>query len=827
MVRLIITTAEESRVLESEETPLTIGRSSANAVRITDDQSSRQHCRIARGEGGHTLTDLASRNGTYLNGQLVDESPLRHGDQIRIGTTVITFQLPDQQEAPAGQAQGAAQPQPHEQAEPPEALRLAFVAGINKGQSEVVGQKITTIGRSRSNDLVVPDRGVSNRHAEIRQSPEGFVLVDAGSRNGTYLNGRLVLREAIGPGDQIRMGKTLIQVRPAEAEEEPVDETAEEAVPAAFADEATSGELEAVGAPGWLRIGVPVVLVVGVSAGAVFIFKDRLASWIFNSGDQAPSGLLGEKGAFDSAEARQAWQPGPRTEGRFVEGRLELSLPAAGAPGELASYALAEPLPVTPRKAYRVAARVTSDDLGGGFAGLAATWVGAEDWGPQAAVLVRADAATGAAEATLAPPAWAASLHLACVAGGRRGTVAFDDVSVLDTGHSRPLPRLRAGPLALAADTPVLFSVAHQEARLFGGAGFVVDPGGEGATVRQPRAEVATDYQDFARAASERYECRTRALLPPDDVPLHVHQVLRVAGERVVVHYRAWTDSKARVAFAGLELPGPADALARMDVRTTSGFFQPSGGGDFDVDQAQGVAWDLGAGMVFLDTPGPMAVQGRGRGPAGVCRVGWRDVELGPERPLELEVALFATAAGEEVLVQRKCEAAAQAAREKRFGPAIALYQALLEAYPHRRRVVELARARLDELRGQALEASQAALRRLERAVLTGEEAHFDAARAALDSMGAALQGTPHEPRIEDALRRCQQERQAARQRRQEREAARLLGIAQRHHHAAQPHIVRLCCQELLDRFPDTPAAAEARALLAGLERPVAVPDDD
>src|SRR5262245_42907153 len=48
----------------------TIGRSSMNDLPISDKMLSRQHARIVRdGNGGLTVEDLGSRNGTFLNGE--------------------------------------------------------------------------------------------------------------------------------------------------------------------------------------------------------------------------------------------------------------------------------------------------------------------------------------------------------------------------------------------------------------------------------------------------------------------------------------------------------------------------------------------------------------------------------------------------------------------------------------------------------------------------------------------------------------------------------------------------------------------------------------
>ncbi len=69
-----------------------IGRLPDCAVHLSDPQSSRHHAEIRAGHDGFRLRDLSSTNGTYLNGVAIVEQPLRDGDEIRIGTTVLRFQ---------------------------------------------------------------------------------------------------------------------------------------------------------------------------------------------------------------------------------------------------------------------------------------------------------------------------------------------------------------------------------------------------------------------------------------------------------------------------------------------------------------------------------------------------------------------------------------------------------------------------------------------------------------------------------------------------------------------------------------------------------------
>lgn len=71
-----------------------------------------------------------------------------------------------------------------------------------------------TIGRAKENSLCVPeDRCVSRKHAVVCLRDEGkeMLLIDAGSKNGTFLNGKRIVRpKGFFQGDQIKIGETTI-----------------------------------------------------------------------------------------------------------------------------------------------------------------------------------------------------------------------------------------------------------------------------------------------------------------------------------------------------------------------------------------------------------------------------------------------------------------------------------------------------------------------------------------------------------------------------------------------------------------------------------------
>jgi hypothetical protein len=69
------------------------GRSSEVDIPLSDMKVSRKHCKIEKKGSRYRVTDLGSRNGTYLNGKRIRTELLSDGDQIRIGFTVLQFFL--------------------------------------------------------------------------------------------------------------------------------------------------------------------------------------------------------------------------------------------------------------------------------------------------------------------------------------------------------------------------------------------------------------------------------------------------------------------------------------------------------------------------------------------------------------------------------------------------------------------------------------------------------------------------------------------------------------------------------------------------------------
>ena len=204
---------------------LLVGRDPACQVVVDDRSVSRRHAEISWSGGGWVIRDLGSRNGIHLDGERTDTIRVTNGAEIRIGSPhdgpVLTFAVPEPptrplppqappiappEPPPLPSAPAVAPPPAPAPAPPPAAPATA--AEPRPAIATIDATGTVTIGRSPECAVVLADLLVSRRHAEVRQLPAGgHVLVDLGSTNGTYHNGRRIDRAPLQPGDHVSIGK--------------------------------------------------------------------------------------------------------------------------------------------------------------------------------------------------------------------------------------------------------------------------------------------------------------------------------------------------------------------------------------------------------------------------------------------------------------------------------------------------------------------------------------------------------------------------------------------------------------------------------------------
>ncbi len=169
---------------------ITIGRAPESNVRIDLPIVSWRHAVITREDGKYFIEDLNSRNGTFLGdmGNRIRRAPLEPTSAIFFGSFKISAAqlLSTEHTVEIGES--------------------AFTRIPFKGE-------VMEIGRDPACDIPLPFPMVSWRHARLTRTPQGFMVEDLGSRNGTYLDGvHIGGRTLVKPGQEIGLGSFRFQL---------------------------------------------------------------------------------------------------------------------------------------------------------------------------------------------------------------------------------------------------------------------------------------------------------------------------------------------------------------------------------------------------------------------------------------------------------------------------------------------------------------------------------------------------------------------------------------------------------------------------------------
>lgn len=114
---------------------------------------------------------------------------------------------------------------------PPLAMAwLAVKGGPRAGKLYRLSGEGTSIGRDSHNDIIVDDSAVSRQHAKVKLEKgaggqEQFYIYDLATANGTKLNGKSILKEALYDGDEIEIGRTILVFKQIDGPKRVVEET--------------------------------------------------------------------------------------------------------------------------------------------------------------------------------------------------------------------------------------------------------------------------------------------------------------------------------------------------------------------------------------------------------------------------------------------------------------------------------------------------------------------------------------------------------------------------------------------------------------------------
>ena len=178
-----------------------LGREPGHEVTLLDERASRLHAELAWADGGWTLRDAGSSNGTWLNGLRVETAPLEPGDTLQIGELVLLFAGDeDAPPPPPGQTTLAVDLAP--EGAPPRRLPVPPAEQPLWGESrpiQVLHRQIQLAARSDATALITGESGTGkelvaralHRHSTRRRGP--FVAI-----NGAVLRGDLLESELFG-----------------------------------------------------------------------------------------------------------------------------------------------------------------------------------------------------------------------------------------------------------------------------------------------------------------------------------------------------------------------------------------------------------------------------------------------------------------------------------------------------------------------------------------------------------------------------------------------------------------------------------------------------
>jgi diguanylate cyclase (GGDEF)-like protein len=87
---------------------------------------------------------------------------------------------------------------------------LMTLSGESAGKVYRLTRTRTIVGRAREADVALSEHGVSRHHCTVVHSDDSFFIEDAGSTNGTLVNGERVRNAELVPGDRIQLGPDIV-----------------------------------------------------------------------------------------------------------------------------------------------------------------------------------------------------------------------------------------------------------------------------------------------------------------------------------------------------------------------------------------------------------------------------------------------------------------------------------------------------------------------------------------------------------------------------------------------------------------------------------------
>src|SRR5437016_1779872 len=193
---------------------VTLGSDASCAISLSGADVLPRHALLqGQADGQVIIRKVSPAADVLINGVRLgaEPTPLLHGDKVEVGGHELTFV--DERRSGSTQFVKAFTPataagQPNAGAKPPAiGVTGGRVVSLTDGREYVIAAASLVCGREAGCDVVVSGKDVSRRHAEIVQTPKGYLLVDT-STNGTFVNEERVEGQRIlARTDVIRLGE--------------------------------------------------------------------------------------------------------------------------------------------------------------------------------------------------------------------------------------------------------------------------------------------------------------------------------------------------------------------------------------------------------------------------------------------------------------------------------------------------------------------------------------------------------------------------------------------------------------------------------------------
>ncbi len=206
---------------------ITIGRKESNNVPIENLAVSGHHAKIDSVGEGFLLTDLQSKNGSFVNRELVSSHWLKDGDNILIGKHTLIFTYDEGEKKPDEAAASMDQTMVMDtdkyrdmlaQAMPKDAKAEAkepvgVLSYLTGGEGEVkLAKKLTKIGKSDTSDIVIGGLMMGATAVTISKRPQGYSLSYVGGMTKPRVNGETVKESVtLKEFDEIEIGSVKLQ----------------------------------------------------------------------------------------------------------------------------------------------------------------------------------------------------------------------------------------------------------------------------------------------------------------------------------------------------------------------------------------------------------------------------------------------------------------------------------------------------------------------------------------------------------------------------------------------------------------------------------------